>query len=176
MNKFLIIFTTILGLITINAKAQDVKIAVLNVERIVKESKAMRDIQKQVSKKQDQYQKQVSKKQKSLEKEQKRIESKKALLSQEALTKEVKKFEEKVTDLKNFVDKRQNSLKKASLDGMNKVNEKIKDIIADIAQERDITMIIPSAQALYYEDELDISNEVLKRLNKKITKVRVKFD
>lgn len=175
MNKFLISLSTIFALFAFNASAADGKIGILDVEKIVKQSKAMRNIQKQVSKKQDQYQKQVTKKQEALEKEQKKIESKKSVLSQEALEKEVKQFEKKVKDLKEFVDKRQNKLKKASLDGMNKVNEKIKDIIADIAEERGLSIIIPSAQVLYYQDGLDISDEVLDRLNKKITKVKVKF-
>ena len=59
---------------------------------------------------------------------------------------------------------------------MGKVNDKIKDIIADIAKEKDFEVIIPSSQTLYYKDALDISNEVLKKLNKKITKADVKFE
>ena len=78
--------------------------------------------------------------------------------------------------MKTFVDKKQNSLKKASLDSMSKVNDKIKDIIAEISKEKELDVIVPAAQTLYFKDELDISDEVLKRLNKKITKVDVKFE
>ena len=59
---------------------------------------------------------------------------------------------------------------------MSKVNDKIKDIIAEISKEKELDVIIPAAQALYYKDNLDISEEVLKRLNKKITKIDVKFE
>ncbi len=149
---------------------------ILDVEKVVKESSAMRDIQAKVSKKQDEYQKEVTKKQDELEAEQKRIEGKRNVLSKEAFEKESKSFEKKVDDLKTFVDKKQNSLKKASLDSMSKVNDKIKDIIADISKEKELDIIIPAAQTLYYKDDLDISDEVLKRLNKKITKVDVKFE
>ncbi len=165
---------TIFTLFSFNASAGG--IAVLDVEKIVKESVSMKDIQNKVSKKQDEYQKEVTKKQNALEAEQKKIEGKKNVLSKEALDKEVVAFEKKVEDLKAFVDKRQNSLKKASLDAMGKVNDKIKDIITDISKEKDLDLIVPSAQALYYKDELDISAEVLNRLNKKITKVDVKFE
>ena len=88
----------------------------------------------------------------------------------------MKKFEAKIEELKVFVDKKQNSLKKASIDGMNKVNDKIKDIIADIAKEKNLDFIVPSAQALFYKDNMDISEDVLSKLNKKITSVSVKFD
>ncbi len=174
MNKHLMSLATIFTLFSFNASAGG--IAVLDVEKIVKESVSMKDIQNKVSKKQDEYQKEVTKKQNALEAEQKKIEGKKNVLSKEALDKEVVAFEKKVEDLKAFVDKRQNSLKKASLDAMGKVNDKIKDIITDISKEKDLDLIVPSAQALYYKDELDISAEVLNRLNKKITKVDVKFE
>jgi Skp family chaperone for outer membrane proteins len=174
MNKILISFLAIFALFMTNANADG--IGVLDVEQIVKESVAMRDIQKKVTKKQEEYQAEVTKKQKSLESEQKSIESKKNILSKEALEKKVTEFEKKVEELKEFVDKKQNNLKKASLDGMSKVNDEIKDIISEIAKEKDLDLIVPSSQALFYKDELDISEDVLKRLNKKITKVSVKFE
>ncbi len=174
MNKRLLALSAIFALFAVNANAGG--IGILDVEKIVKESVAMRDIQNKVTKKQDEYQKEVTKKQSALEAEQKKLESKKNTFSKEALEKEVTAFEKKVDDLKTFVDKKQNSLKKASMDGMGKVNDKIKDIIADISKEKDLDVIMPSAQALYYKDELDISEEVLTRLNKKITKADVKFE
>jgi outer membrane protein len=160
-------------LFAFNANANT--IGILDVEKIVKESKAMRYIQSKVSKKQDYYQKEVTEKQNKLESEQKRIEGKKNVLSKEAFAKEVESFEKRVDDLKTFVDRRQNKLKKASLDAMSKVNDEIKDIITEISKEKSLDVIIPATQALYYKDELDISDEVLKRLNKEMTKVRVRF-
>lgn len=174
MKKSLIALTTIFALFSFNAGATN--IGVLDVKKILKESTAMNFIQNKITKKQKEYQKQVDKKQKSLEKAQKKLESKKNILSKAALNKEIKAFEKKVAGLKKLVDRKQNSLQKASANGMSKVNDKIKDIIAEISQEKGIDIIIPSTQALFYKDELDISAEVLARLNKKITKVKVRFE
>jgi len=164
----------VVALFSVNANAGG--IGIIDVEKIVKESSAMRDIQAKVSKKQDEYQKEVTKKQDELEADQKRIEGKRNVLSKEAFEKESKSFEKKVDDLKTFVDRKQNSLKKASLDSMSKVNDKVKDIIAEISKEKELDVIMPAAQTLYFKDELDVTDEVLKRLNKKITKVDVKFE
>jgi len=174
MKKNLLALTAAISLLTFSANASE--IGVLDVEKIVKESVAMKDIQKKVNKKQDEYQKEVTKKQTDLEAEQKKLEGKKNVLAKEAFEKELQTFEKKVEDLKEFVDKRQNSLKKASLDAMGKVNDNIKDIIADIAKEHNYDVIVASSQALFYKDGLDISEEVLKKLNKKIVKVDVKFE
>ncbi len=174
MNKRLLLISAVLAMISLNANASE--IAILDVEKIVKESSAMRDIQSKVSKRQAEYQKDVDKKQKTLEVEQKRIEGKKSLLSKEALEKEVTEFDKKVEDLKQFVDSKQNTLKKASLEAMSKVNEKIKEIMSEIAKEKKIDVVIPANQAIHYDEKLDISSEVLEKLNKKLTKIEVKFE
>lgn len=151
------------------------EIAVLDIEKIAKESKAVHDIQNQVSKKQDQFQKEITKKQSSLESDQKKLEAKRNILSKEAFEKEQKSFESKIEELKELVDSRQATLKKASADSMSEVNDKMKDIIGEIAKEKALTLIIPSSQVVFSVDSLDISDEVLERLNKKVKKIRVKF-
>ncbi len=174
MKKNFLVALSVLTLVSFNVSASE--IAVLDVEKIVRDSTVMQDIQKKVSKKQEEYQKDVNKKQKALEAEQKKIEGKKNVLAKDALDKEVADFEKKVEDLKQYVDTKQNNLKKASLEAMSKVNDKIKDIISDIAKEKNLDVIVPAAQSLYYKETLDISSEVLTRLNKKITKIEVKFE
>ena len=52
------------------ANANASNLAILDLEKIIKESKAMRDIQNKVNKRQDEYQKEVTKKQNDLEHEQ----------------------------------------------------------------------------------------------------------
>lgn len=174
MKKYFFTFLAAFSIFSLAANAGDV--GIIDVDQIMKESTVMRDIQSKIEKKQDEYQKQVQKKQEELESEQKRIESKRNLLSKEAFDKETDTFEKKLDDLKTFVDKKQNSLKKASIDAMSRVNDKVKDIIADIAKEKGLDVIIPASQTLYYKDGLEVTEEVLIRLNKKITKVDVKFE
>ena len=165
----------ILSFFIVNS-AYATEFAILDLERIIKESKAMKDIQNKVNKKQEDYQKEVNKKQTELESEQKIIESKKNVLSKEGFEKEVQKFEKKLDDLKTMIDRKQNTLKKASMESMSKVNEIIKEIIAEISKDKNYDAIIPASQTIYYADGLDITEEVLKKLDKKITKIDVKFE
>lgn len=173
-NKLLIITASLFFFTTSFANASEV--AVLDIDKIVKESKAMKYIQNRLSKQQDKYQQLVTDKQEKLEKEQKKLEGKKSVLSKEKFQEEVTIFEGKVDELKEFVDRKQNNLKKASLDAMSVVNEAVKEIVAQIAKEKDIDIIIQANEALYFRDDMDISEEVLTKLNKKITKVTIKFD
>lgn len=156
--------------------ANSQNIAILDIEKIAKEARAVKDIQSKVSKKQEQFQAEINVKQEKLESEQKRIESKKNILSKEAFEKEQKDFVKKLEDLKTFVDKRQGSLKKASTESMEVVNEKMKEVVSKMAQEKSFTIILPSSQVVFSVDGLDITEEVLKRLDKEVSKVSVKFE
>lgn len=149
-------------------------IAVVDIESVLKNCVAMKDAQNKISKKQAGFQKEIDKKQNDLEKESKQVESKKNLLSEEAFSKEQLAFGKKVDDLKELVNSRQDALKKSSLEAISQINDKIKDVIEEIRKEKNIDLVISSTSAIYYADQLDISDEVTKRLNKKISTINVK--
>lgn len=176
-QKFTILLAAVFTLLVINsADSNATNLGVLDIEKVAKDAKAVSDIQSKVSKKQEEYQKSINKKQTDLEAEQKKLEAKKNLLTKEAFEKEQVAFAKKIDELKEFVDKRQASLKKASTSGMEKVNEEMKDIVAAIAKEKQLDAIVPSSQVVYAIDSMDITDEVVKRLNKKVTKVSVSFE
>jgi outer membrane protein len=156
------------------AAANATNIAVVNLENVLKNCDAMKDAQQKISKKQTSFQKEIDKKQEALEKESKQVAAKKATLSEEAFNKEQEKFSKKVDDLKELVNNRQDALKKSSMDVITKVNDKIKEVVEEIKEEQKLDLIIAAGSAVYYQDNLDVSAEVLKRLNKKVSKIDVK--
>jgi outer membrane protein len=151
-------------------------VAVFDAERAIKESLAIKDVQNKIAKKQDEYQKEVNKKQTELEAEQKKIETKKTILSKDKFEKEVQDFEKKVEDFKNGVDKKQNALRKASIDAVGTVNEVLKKVVADLAKEKSIDIVVNGSQLVFFNAQTDISDEVIVKLNKLISKVEVKFE
>ena len=75
-----------------------------------------------------------------------------------------------------FADKKQNSLNKASLDAIGKINDQVKKVVKDISEEKQIDVVIGSSQIVFSnKNVLDISSDVVARLNKTITKVEIKF-
>jgi outer membrane protein len=164
---------TVATFVTLGA-ANAQNIAVVDLETVLKSSKAMKDAQNKISKKQTNFQKEIDKKQKELEKENKKIESKKSTLSDQAFEKEQKKFSQKVDELKELVTKRQDELKKSSLDAISKINDKVKDSVEEIRKEKNLDIIISAESAVFYKDDLDISEDVTKLLNKKISTISIK--
>ncbi len=71
--------------------------------------------------------------------------------------------------------------KKAMLDNgferaLMDIQKVVSEIIVEMAKEKGFSMAIPTSQILYADPKMDISAEVLDKLNKKLPKVTVKFE
>ena len=174
IKKFLIL--SFITLFIALGEANAANVAVLDVENVLKNSLVAKDIQSQLSAKLKEFQAEIDQKQTELEAEGKKLDSKKSVLSESAFQNEQDEFEKKINKVKYTIDERQNSLKSAAKKALDQVNEKINIIISDITKEQKIDLIVPAAQTIFYAESIDISSEVLKRLNKAITKVKVEFD
>ncbi len=172
--KFLTVVSVILAFFSINASALE-NVAIIDIDKISKEAKVVKYIAKEISNKRDIYQKEISSKEKKLEDERKKIEAKKNILSEEALENQQKKFIEEVKDLKEFAAKRDKTLKDAYSEAINKVNEKVGEIVSEIAKKQNLALVLPSSQVVYSTDNLEITDEVIKELDKKMSKTKVAF-
>ena len=65
----------------------------------------------------------------------------------------------------------QRSLDKAGSDALGKVHRQFQEITVALAKERSIQLIVPRSGLLYVDERYDISDEVLKRLNKQLPSV-----
>jgi Skp family chaperone for outer membrane proteins len=73
------------------------------------------------------------------------------------------------------------SAKKALLDSgfehaLSDIQKSVNEVIAELAKEKGFTLAVPTSQILYADPSMDVSKEVLERLNKKLPTVTVKFD
>jgi len=178
MKKIFLILTTILALINTSAFAKEnaITIAIIDVEEVLKNSTVMKQVQEEISKKEKSYQEQINKKQKDLESDLKRIESKKSVLAEDALNKEKEQFSKNFNDLKSEFESKQKILKNAYAEAVVKIDEKINEIINKISKEKNIDLIIPASEVIYYDAKLDISAEVLTELNSRMKSLEVHFE
>ena len=158
--------------------AQEAKqsIAVVNIQQVMKDSTAAKSVREQLESKQKTFQTAISKKEEELQKEDQELGKQKSVLSKEEFEKKAKAFRTKATDVQKDVQN-----KKAMLDGafeksLNDIQKVVTEIIADIAKEKGFVVAVPTSQILYASTSLDISAEVLDRLNKKLPKLDVKFE
>lgn len=157
--------------------AQDAKqpIAVVNIQQIMKESTAVKSVREQLESKQKSFQSILSKKDEEMQKEEQEIKKQKSVLSKEEFEKKAKAFSAKATEMQKDVQSKKAVLDGAFENSLNDIQKIVTEIIADIAKEKGFVVAMPATQILYSASSLDISAEVLERLNKKLPKLDVKF-
>lgn len=174
MNRFLALVVVLL--FAAQAQAGDApKVAIVDIQKIVSESSATKDINKQLEKKKNEFQTQINKQEESLMKEDQELTKKKASLSAEAFEKKRKAFQDKVAGVQRDVQKKRAQLEGAYTQALGKVQKAVVDIIKDMASDKGFELAIPASQALYFKSEMDISNDVLSKLDSKLPSVEVEI-
>lgn len=160
------------------AFADDAKqqIAVVNIQYVMKESTAAKNVREQLESKQKSFQSDITKKEESLQKEDKELGKEKSVLAKAAFDEKLKAFRTKATDVQKDVQAKKAMLDSAFEHSLNDIQKVVTDIISDLSKEKGFVIAIPTSQILYADTKLDISSEVLDRLNKKLPKLDVKFD
>lgn len=161
-----------------SAQAADAagKVAVIDLQKIMKESKATVSIHDQVEKKRDQFQKDITKDEERLKKRDKELGEKHNVLSPEAFDKERKDFAKDVEGVQRGVQKKRIQLDRAYAKAMSEVQAQISEIVKGIAKENGISITFPASETLFYAENLDITDQVLKQLDQKLPKVTVKIE
>jgi len=150
-----------------------VKIAVIDMNVIRQSSKAVKDINKQLTTYANEYQKEMQKEDKALKAANDKLVKKRTILAREAFIAERKKFEQKLVAVQRLVQKRKQDLNKSRNDALLVVNEKLSKIIADYAEEKNIGLIVRRNQAILVSNQLDITDALLKKLDQALPSVKV---
>lgn len=158
------------------AYAEGNTIAVVNVQKIMHDSTAAKSATEQLEKKQKSFQDELKKKDEALQKEEQELAKQKSVLSKEAFEEKTRSFRGKVTDIQKEVQSKKALLDTAYARALGDIQKAVTDIIAELAKEKSFSLAVPTSQLLYADEKLDISAEVLSRLNKKLPKLDVKFE
>ncbi len=172
-TKYLLSFVLILFFSVNISLAFAEKIVYIDMDKIMQISKAGKNA---IAKINDQKKKDVSKFQK-IEKELKSREqdliTKKNVISAEEFN---TKLETLTKEINNYRTLRQEAIDlstKSRLNASADFAEKIKPILADYASENNIDMIIQKKNIIMGKTDLDITDEILKIVDKKINKLKV---
>jgi outer membrane protein len=151
-------------------------IAVVNIQQIMRDSTAAQNVREQLESKQKAFQAEISKKEEELQKEDQDLGKKRSVLSKSAFDEKAGKFRTKATDVQKEVQSKKAMLDNAFEHALGDIQKVVTDVITDLSKEKGFQVAIPTSQILYADPKLDISSEVLTRLNQKLPKLDVKFD
>lgn len=152
----------------------DMRIAVVRMDAIQGGATALKDLRAQKEKYENQLRDELTKKQKELEKEKAEIEKSQDVLSREALQRRIVDYQNKVTKLQQELTERAQSVEKAYQQALNEIQVKHLDpLIEGVIAKKKLSLVIDGRMARTGADisNLDITDEVVKALDKKVSKV-----
>ena len=158
------------------ANGANLRIAVVRMDAIQNEAAALKDLRAQKEKYESELRDELTRDQKALEKEKAEIEKSQDVLSREALQRRVVDYQNKVTKLQRDLTERAQSVEMSYQKALNEIQSKHLDpVIEGVIAKKKLSLVIDGRMARTGADvaNLDITDEVVSALNKKVSKVKM---
>ncbi len=155
------------------AASDDLPIAVVDVQGIMRAAKAAKAIHEQIETRRSAYQEEVAAEEKRLRLAEQDLAQQRAVLAPDAYQQKVREFQSQVAEVQRQVQMRKRELDETFAKAMNEVRKSLVSVVAEIAEERGIKLVLFKSQIVIAEKSLDVSEETLKRLNERLPAVNV---
>jgi outer membrane protein len=147
--------------------------AVIDYQRVLREAKAAKSIREQIEARRKLYQDQIAKEEQKLNDADKELAKQRAVLSAEAFNGKRQEFQKKVGTVQRMVQERRRTLDQVSSSALNQVRNAMIEIVSDLSEERGFNLVLPSSAVLLFSPQIDLTQEVIKRLDGKLPSVKV---
>lgn len=147
--------------------------AVIDYQRITREAVAFKNAREQLDKYRAGLQGEVAKDEERLRNEEQELVRQRTVLAPEAFEQRRRDFEKKVTELQRSAQERSRSFEQVYNNVSGDIRKVLAGIVADIGKERGFNIVFDRAMLSYRADNLDITDEVLKRLDQKLPTVKI---
>ncbi|MBO5704970.1 MAG: OmpH family outer membrane protein [Alphaproteobacteria bacterium] len=158
------------------ANGSQLRIAVIRMDAIQTDANVLKDLRKQKETFESKLRDDLTAQQKKLEKEKTEIEKSQDVLAPEALQRRVVDYQNKVAKLQRDLTERAQSVEMSYQKALNEIQTKHLDpIIEGIIDKKKLSLVIDGRMARTgaNTENLDITSEVVKSLDKKVSKVKM---
>jgi Skp family chaperone for outer membrane proteins len=155
--------------------AQNLTVMVVDVQALLQNSKAAKMVRSQIEQKRGEYTKDISHQEESLRAERDALQRQQASLSPEVLNQKGRDFQQKVNDLERNVQGKRQALEKSNGDALQKIQEEMLKIIADIAKQRKSNLVFQRTDLVLFDQAFDVTDEVLQKLDEQLPTLSVNF-
>ena len=167
-----IIITFFLLLIITQSKAE-IKFAIVEIDKIMQESLVGKSLIQQLDKLDGDNKKNFTEKRKKLSLKKDKINSQKAVLSKDEFEKKVIELNNEFENFRKEGNKKVRDLRSKRDEAMRKLLDELKEILSKYSDENNLAFIIDQKNIIIGRSDLDVTNEILKRLNTKLKKIKI---
>ena len=176
MLKYVCVISLLILFFLNNASlAADVaKIGVIDLQKILETSKAGKLIQAELKKQKENMESDLKQKGAEIEKISKRIEREAMVMSKEMREEKEREQRIKINDFKSLQKKYRSDLQNLEVQLMNQMQKDIKELVDIIGKKEGYLLIINKFSVIYSPGSIDITDDLIKKLNAKTAKRKKK--
>ena len=156
-------------------KFEPVSLAVVDFRGVLAKSNAAVSVRKQLDIERSNYKEEFADIEKKLRIAQQKLAKQRAIVTAEAFEKRARELKDKAREAQKRAQATNQLLKKSFDQSMNKIRKHLLKIIAEVAEETGAEVVLFRSAIVIAVKKLEISKEVLKRLNEKLPAVKVVF-
>jgi Skp family chaperone for outer membrane proteins len=144
---------------------------VVDVQYLLRESKAAKSIRQQIEQQSSTYNKDLSKQEGDLRAAREELERQRTILSEQAFAGRVQEFQQKVSELRENASAKSQVLQRGGSAATKQVLDVILQVVSDIATERKAMLVLAKNEVVLVDKSLDITDDTLKRLDQRLPSV-----
>lgn len=155
------------------APVTSLTVAVVDLTYIAQNAAAAKAVRAQVDKEEAGYRTDFNKRNNELRSAYQELQGQMGLLGPDAQRDRRVAFEQRAADFEREVDFRKRDVQNRANNAMKKVEDALKSVLLDLAAERKLSLILHKEAAPFYNSEMDLTEEAMKRLNAKLPTVKL---
>jgi Skp family chaperone for outer membrane proteins len=127
----------------------------------------------QIEKIRNDYRNEVKDQENALRKAEQDLAQQRSVVSVDVFTQKRREFEDRARQAQTDVHERKRVIDEALAKALDKIKVATEEIARDLANERKIDLILPRAAVFLMVQNLDVTNEIMKRLDAKLPNVAI---
>ncbi|MBF0392490.1 MAG: OmpH family outer membrane protein [Alphaproteobacteria bacterium] len=146
-------------------------ILVVDYDLAVRSSTAFKGIRTEQNRYAQTYEAELQREETALRDAEKELAKQRSVLSPEAFAERVKNFEKQVAGIRGKVVARRRALDRSYSQAMQQLTKVLLELTFGVAQERGANLVLAKAQVVFLDPAMEITKDVVDRLNAKLTSV-----
>jgi Skp family chaperone for outer membrane proteins len=173
MFRTIFIVAAMCVFVAMPARAQELNIAIIDMSRIMKESKAAKSIDKQLEDHREKFQSEFSDLERKLIEKEKKLSEELSNADREQIQAKRESFEKELLDSRQLVQKRKRSLEVAASKALIKFRDEVTASVKTISEKEGYNLVLTKQDVVVVERSLDITDKVIKQLDDSIKKIEL---
>jgi outer membrane protein len=149
-------------------------VALVDIQRVVADSAAGKNMLSQLDTERKKIREQLARMDEDFKNQENELRRQRSILSQDALNEQAQGLQRKQADYQRIAQERQEAFSKAANDAQSVIFDNMRDVVQQISAERRIGLVVRKDVVMAMTDKnMDITDDVIQRLNSKLPTVTV---